>query len=519
MLQKIFTKNGNTLTKIKYDDFLKILTILILVFGTLVRLIQYLNNRSLWGDEASIALNIIHRSYLELVNNLDYQQAAPPGFLGMEKLAIEVFGDSEYSLRLFPLVSGIISLFAFYQLAKRYTSEIAATIAIALFACLRWTIYYSTEVKQYASDVMVAVLLYLLLITPADRSQKTQQTIISCLFLAISIWLSHPAILVIAGIELSYLLVAFISKSKTILLDRLPIYLTSLLSFSIFYLVVLTKSTDNQPLLDAWSGRFINSPLDVFSRLGGFFYRPLGFGAIVDGFAILASILGCFAGYRKNRINFIFIVSPFFVTLVASYWKKYPFYERLVLFLVPFALLIIGEGIVWLLTYFRSRSTKLFGTILLLIILIPPIIRASHIAIHPELNEEIRPVIEYIKFHHLPGDSIYVYAHGGTQFMYYAPKYNLTKDYQIGTVDAPPRRGGKIDREKWEVTKQKLESEISLWRGKKRVWFLFSTGQVQAEEKLLSEILLSNLNSIGGQQIDVFKQAKVFTYLYDLSRS
>lgn len=78
-----------------------------------MQLSQYLYNRSLWADEAVLALNIVNRSYLELLQPLDYDQAAPIGFLIVEKFAVQLFGDNEYSLRLFPLLSGIISLLLF----------------------------------------------------------------------------------------------------------------------------------------------------------------------------------------------------------------------------------------------------------------------------------------------------------------------------------------------------------------------------------------------------------------------
>ena len=67
---------------------------IIIGFGILIRLIQYLYNRSLWADEAVLALNIVNRSYLELLQPLDYDQAAPIGFLLVEKLAVQLFGNN-----------------------------------------------------------------------------------------------------------------------------------------------------------------------------------------------------------------------------------------------------------------------------------------------------------------------------------------------------------------------------------------------------------------------------------------
>jgi len=142
-----------------------VISALITGWGVAVRFVQYLSNRSLWGDEASISLNIVSRTYQELLEPLSYNQAAPPGFLTVEKLAVQVFGNSEYSLRLFPLLASAIALLAFYRLATHYTSQITAPIAIAFFACLPYLVYYATEVKQYSSDVAIAILLFLLLVS------------------------------------------------------------------------------------------------------------------------------------------------------------------------------------------------------------------------------------------------------------------------------------------------------------------------------------------------------------------
>jgi len=47
----------------------------------------YIENRSLWDDEASLALNIVYKNFSELTQVLDYHQAAPIGFLFIRSLA------------------------------------------------------------------------------------------------------------------------------------------------------------------------------------------------------------------------------------------------------------------------------------------------------------------------------------------------------------------------------------------------------------------------------------------------
>src|SRR5690242_6975664 len=74
----------------------------LILLGTFVRLQHYLFNRSLWADEASIALKIVNDSVAAFLHPLAFSQAAPFGFLLIEKFSVLIFGNSEYSLRLFP---------------------------------------------------------------------------------------------------------------------------------------------------------------------------------------------------------------------------------------------------------------------------------------------------------------------------------------------------------------------------------------------------------------------------------
>ena len=76
----------------------------LLLLGALLRLRQYLTGRSLWVDEAMLALNIVNRDFWGLLQPLDYDQGAPIGFLLVEKLFNSILGKHEFVLRLFPLL-------------------------------------------------------------------------------------------------------------------------------------------------------------------------------------------------------------------------------------------------------------------------------------------------------------------------------------------------------------------------------------------------------------------------------
>jgi hypothetical protein len=59
---------------------------LIMGLGVALRFAQYLANRSLWLDEAFLALNVVQRSFSQLFQPLDDEQVAPIAYLLAENL-------------------------------------------------------------------------------------------------------------------------------------------------------------------------------------------------------------------------------------------------------------------------------------------------------------------------------------------------------------------------------------------------------------------------------------------------
>ena len=130
-------------------------TKIVLGLGVLLALIQYFSGRSIWLDEAKIALNILDRSYLGLLEPLHSNQVAPILFLWMERFFGDVFGVNDLSLRLFPFLAYLV-----YKLLKILTPSTKLWfIAATLFAFCQPMIYFASELKQYMIDVCVMLLL------------------------------------------------------------------------------------------------------------------------------------------------------------------------------------------------------------------------------------------------------------------------------------------------------------------------------------------------------------------------
>ena len=485
----------------------------LIVFGALARIRLYFDNRSLWFDEASVVLNIVNRSYGDLVGSLDFNQAAPPLFLWIEKFAIQVFGNNEYALRLFPLVASLVSLGLFYRLASRFNSRFAVPIAIALFATLRYIVDYSIEVKPYATDLTVGLILFLVLEWFLGRILSWQKLVYLSLLGAVCIWLSYPSVFILAGVELvGWLQSKKGEKLRAVLVNRIPIYLTWLVNFGLLYTFNVQSTMNNSTLVDSWSTRYPSSPFDLMGLLnefGKFFYKPLGFMGISDGIAIFAFVCGVIAFYRRDKLVLLLLNAPMLMTLLATCLQKYPFRGRLILYLTPFAIAIIAEGIVFLLIQTQQKYWKILGLIVALALMFTPVMRSVRAIANPSSFQfdHIRPTIQYFQSHRQSGDILYVFPNSEPAFMYYAQKYNIPPEYYILGQLEIPRTKNEMSEAKW----QQYQQVIAQFQGQPRVWFLLA--RTRTKERAL---LLEKLDQIG-TQLDVFQQPDVVISLYNLA--
>jgi len=492
---------------------------IIIIFGIAIRIIQYISNRSLWADEAVLALNIANRSYGELTQPLDYDQVAPIGFLWIEKFLVNLLGNNEFALRLFPLIAGIISLFIFAIVARRYLNNLGRVIAILLFSTLSPIIYYSTEVKQYSTDILISLFFCYLLAPGIKRKLTRSQVIIKSILVAICLWFSHPAIFIFAAMGLVNLFDYFLNKNTDHLKQKLTVYLSGLLSFTVLYFGFLNRANDNQNLFNSWGDAFPNHPLNViwyFDAFGKFFYKPLGFeyykifgfAINLDAIAIALFVFGCFCYFHNNKIIFYTLLFPLLTTFAAAALHLYPFRNRVVLFLVPFFLIAIAQGIIWLFSKTLHRLIKIFLAFLIILTIAAPVVESSTIYIKPHQREEIKEVIEYIQQKEQPQDILYIYQRGIYQFLYYAEKYSYQpQDYILGVEDLDIYDGSKLS----PAELQRYKNDLDKLRGNDRVWLLFS--HVTRNSEYIP--IKTYLDTIG-TEVDFFKAKGAFVHLYNL---
>lgn len=538
------------------------ISLALILAGFVLRLRQYLVNRSLWLDEAMLANNILARTFAGLFQPLDNNQGAPIGFLLLQKTVTLTLGDSEYALRLLPFLAGILSLTLMFALTRKVAGAFAGNLALALFAFSPALIYYTSEVKQYSSDVAIALGLCLLCLKYAQdndwlalysqrefrefansangsgknlrasyiRGTRIKTWLRNTAFLVFAgtfaVWFSHPALFVLGGLGLTLFLPAVRAKDARKIVALFFVAAAWSLSLGALYFVNLRPLASHQFFLDFWSEGFLPHDLSAWRWLGLSlnvpFFDLLGLRTpyLVTAFLFLIGLVGLTR--RLPRFG-LFLLLIFFLTLLASFLTLYPFAGRMILFLAPALTLLLAEGIADLAGFIghligkmpsmnngfgqteslRKPARSFLNLALAGYLLFGPLNLAAENFAAPKLHEHIRPTMETLRDSRRDGDLIYVYSWAEPAVRFYAPKYGFAmSDFILGADhhDQP----------------ELYRAELDALRGNGRAWFLFSHVYENGDFNE-REFILGYLNSIGDlSRAYNAPGTSVFLYLYDL---
>ena len=105
-----------------------------LIFGMGLRILDMALGLPLWGDEGFLGVNILDRGFRGLLEPMEYIQVAPLGFLWAERAMYQLFGMSEYIMRLIPTLAGIAGLILFVVWVRKFLDPLAATMATGVLA-------------------------------------------------------------------------------------------------------------------------------------------------------------------------------------------------------------------------------------------------------------------------------------------------------------------------------------------------------------------------------------------------
>ncbi len=480
---------------------------LVVAGGAAARLWQYAENPSLVHDEASLAINIARTSFAGMLGPLPLNTSstvAPILFMWIEKLAIMALGNKDYVLRLFPLMAGLAALVLLYRVAKHElgAAGLFALVALGVSASDR---YYSTLAKQYGTDATLALLLVYLAAPLLDGKLTTRRVVLLGLVGAAAIWISHPAIFVLAAIGAFMLYGALRGKDRGAFVATALLGAGWLLAFGASYLVSLHTLVGNAYLSGYWQAGFM--PLPPWANPGWPWstYQSLlqmmtPSSSLAVALAWLALIL--LGGYsllaRRRKLGWL-IVLMIVAALAASALRKYPLREKFLLFLIPFVYLLVAEGLASIFRFLGRWNREAAGVLyaaMALALLWPALVTLKREVVNPRLPaENMRPIVQYMAAHAQPTDVVLV-SGGGASYPYYAGSYGL-KFAQTKIADSH-----RIIR---YFQYRKMLANLA---GKERVWVVFAHFE---EGSYLYNRYPKYLNRVGEiQDVAKFGQARVY---------
>jgi hypothetical protein len=478
---------------------------LLLALGVVLRVVQFLPDRSLHHDEAALGVNLTQRSFAGLLERLDFEQGAPIGFLMLQKIVALLVGGTDWSLRLLPFLCSLASLYVFWQVAQLHVERRAALLALGLFAIGRGLVYYSSELKQYSSDVLIALVLWWLA-ARVSLPCRPGRLLAWGLAGAAAVWFSHASVFVLAGTGTCFAWACLRGRHWRGLAWFGAVLSLWLVSFGTGYLLFLKELGTSAYLLQFWKTSFMPLPPRSVADLNWFpqtFFAVLEMpgGLVAQGVSgailgVLALLIGGLALWREKPLALAALLSPVGFTLLASGLHKYPFGDRLVLFLVPGVLLVIAAGAAEIWQRLAPAWPQLGAAIVGLLVFCP-LLAAAGKAIDPGRDDQIKPMLQYLKDQRQEGELIYVYASSWPAYLFYADQYGL------------PKTGG-VQRGTLGRTFATYAQDVDGLARQGRVWLLFSHHQ-NAQRAFLGQMDRSGVKLAGRSA----PGAAVYLYAFD----
>lgn len=482
--------NGNAETA----RTLRIATILlavIAVVGAILRTLQYVKRGSLWLDEAMLAISIVSRPARALIfSPLEFNQTAPPLYLQLAKLSTGVFGPTEMALRLPAFLSSLLALVFFALIARRVLSAATSVIALTFFAIAPFLVIYAAEVKPYSGDAFAAtVLLYIALRLHASGFSRNW-VIVAGLAGSTLVWLSDTSIIVVGGLGLGLLYLAFHERDRHALKMAAwlaPVWILAALGAALGTRRRLAVFTGNM-LHKLWGSSFVPAPTTLSGALFiprvmvHFFNESLGIRALAY-LCLLVAIIGAVSLWKRpNRAAFALTLAPIIVSLIAAAAKMYPFSAgRVSLYLAPSFILLLSAGIERIGAMSKRGSIPVQAA--LFVFFADPPSFVTHLQTPGWLTEQIEPVLSTVAANRRPGDKIYVYWGATPATTFYGPRHGIAPGSWVP---------GNLKGNDWH----NYIPDFDRFFGEPRVWVIFSHSKVPGQR----EGIMSYLDSVGVRQ-------------------
>ncbi|NTV30108.1 MAG: hypothetical protein HGA80_08525 [Candidatus Omnitrophica bacterium] len=412
----------------RQDKWFRLAVAALLCIGVYLRVNRYWQGFSFWGDEAWVACNMASRSFVDILLNRDLSVSLPspaPGFVLIGNIMVTLWSISELVFRAFPCWCGVMVVFAFRKLLSDTVSRSVLLTGLAFMVFSDMPIYYASELKQYSSDMLVVLVIYVLHLRAVRGALQRRDVMLLELAGLAGMFISLPTILTLAGVSVVQLAVYWQSGERALFKKYLwigGVWLAFFAGMWVNYYQVNYVSDVSRyyipyylylPSQVGW-GVWLGKILDIFRSPVGLTWPWL---------AALLFAAGGWSFWRRDKTTTLLLVAPLVLTIGLSMAGKYPWQGRFILFLLPALLVFIAQGVGWLLEAGGIR--RLAGLLVLCILLAQPVAEAGRKYLVPVAETDVRSLMAYISEHYQPGDGIYLGNETCWSFDFYRVVFGL----------------------------------------------------------------------------------------------
>ncbi len=344
------------------------LTLALVILGFTWRLTRFVMGFPIWGDEAFIVTSLYSRSFAGMICPLEYNQIASLGFMWFELATSRLLGMSEWALRTPALICGLFSLLLFWRFSRQNLDQYAALLAVAVFAVSYYVVRHSVEVKPYAGDLAVSLVIIYLGWSVYCRPDSFARWLALTVAASVAVWLSYPAVFVAGAVAMLLTVLLWQQRSWKIFSGWLAYLLFFAVSFLLMYLLyarphaqaaagMVTGNTwyrSFPPMAEPW-----RLPLWFLKvHTGNLLAYPFGGKRGGSTLTFILVIIGSVSLWRQRRRPFLLLLlGPLVLMLIAAALRQYPYgtSARVAQHMAPAFCLLAGVGLITTLRFFLKE--------------------------------------------------------------------------------------------------------------------------------------------------------------------
>ncbi len=446
------------------------------IIGIAWRLRNYLHAKSFWLDELTLINQINAKSiYALLFSPHPGQQIAPPGYFVLQKIVSMCSEMSELSQRIVPFSAAVIGVLLAYYFARRAErlSLPARAVFLGLFALCPVLGLYSAESKQYGLDAVVTMGLLVLAAPEGLLIARWKRLAIGG---SVAVCFSQPAIFTLGALGLVLLREGLGTRTPDYWRRCFAIFLVWATTCVVVFGPIYLAGGAGKDIHRFWRSAFAPGLPGSLKELEWYLNSFLNYACVAFGPARRYGVGLSVKDFLAPSFGFLFLgITGWFclrsvwprlallvgvalgIAIVASTFRIYPFRGRLLIYLVPFAFLLVGA-------YFhRWKRAKgipaIFGAIIICVPYGAGVVKGW---IQPFDSPQTRTLMKCMSEHRRVTDMFVMLPLSDSGFKYYRKEIGIEKKrIQNISVNLKTNTGRQLFKSK--VMRLRSESKSRVW--------------------------------------------------------